>query len=519
MAALVILTAGCQTPIPHPARSLAEYDNLQTSHPQEYTPLALGQLNAQRVMDEDLPTDQRIESFHLAVHLLGRNPDLINATTITAGSPDCPMELRDRIVAYLGRTVAVRTRTSPATPSPNAYATVASRTEPIAPRHGKPSVSIRPARVRPTYNKVTISDRRSPRPEPEPNFQPDLSAGPKQVAPVAPRDLAKSVKAWAKEQVGGVNEKDHIALVERIGEDKWYKVLLDGLNSRHFNARGSAAKILAARLTAAEMRANLRSMVTHTPAIEAMKLFANRMDYVPASGAELLACVRASRNSRDDINQAAKLFRKWQKNYRYQFNIRDLHLLGRLGRDPLRRYESRNMMIAKINRSLARRRHITGWSAGLGTSAGNLTIGDLWNLKLLNEMLRNRRTVRGLAVLAKAVRSDHRSPRGGVIRYKNGTAGPILYTRKATAPMDDLVYNPSTLAKRAQSDAICRFHACFRRDYNEVVANPTADERRDARHRNSYRLVLTSIKDASFVAFYLSPTGEAVSLGIYSFGK
>ena len=339
--------------------------------------------------------------------------------------------------------------------------------------------------------------------------------------------LIEIVKIWAREPITGVDEPRFRGIVERITGAEWDKALLDTINTPRFFARGSAMEILAARTNRRALRRAIVATKPKTEAMTAMKAFAEQLGFLPGGGADLLTAVVLHRTHKDMLPRVALAAGRWAANAGYVFNVCDFHLLSRLGQDPLRKQLSRRELFLDVARDVLRRGHVRAASAGASTGgtddfarqADSLSMADLWNLKVLGEMLNRRRVQLALRIMAARDRADRRSAWGGLVAYERGGAQARLYPPRKGVAADDGKYVPSRRMIADSRDAICRFRARFEQIYNAARAGPTPGELGDAKRNNYYGLVLTGVSRDGFCAHYYNPKGIIVSLGRFPFGK
>ena len=342
------------------------------------------------------------------------------------------------------------------------------------------------------------------------------------------RRLEQAIKLWADEATTtGPNETQFRQAVEKLSEMAWHKALLAGINTGGLLAKGSALEVLARRVPEVRLRQSILAIRPRTEAVLVLRLLIQKFDHLPKTGSALLRAVVWTLKSPDDIDGAAQLCRKWRDNYSYRFNVRDIHVLSRLQGDRLRKKVSRTQLIVELARRFIKRRHVsrkvsrpTGAcdsSDRLTKHLHTLTMADLWNLLLLDEMLNRPRTQAALRVMANSDRVDKRSAWGGLVFYEGGRAEAKLYPPDYGEGASDLLFKFTDLATRASRDCLCFFHGHFEKLDNRQRAGPTADELKEARQRNLSGLVVTSVSKDAFCAHYYSPEGIVVSMGILPF--
>jgi hypothetical protein len=341
-----------------------------------------------------------------------------------------------------------------------------------------------------------------------------------------PEVLAEVVKMWARERPDGAGEQRFRQVVERISGTGWQQALLDGLAAASFSARGSALEVLRGRLGEAELRRRILAIRPQSEAMVALQLFLRRFNYLPPDSEAFLTIVMHATHRRELIDDAARLYRRWAQDHGYRFRLRDVHLLSRLARDPLRQDLARTQLVLEVGQAVNARQHVnraTRPAGGAGTGTENfwerledLSVADLWRLYLLNEMLSRPRIQMALRRMARLDRDDTRRAWGGLVFYENGQAEAKLYPggENPAAPWR-YVPNPDCLVD--ERDSLCRFHAHFGRVDNVTRAGPTADELQQAREHRYTALVLTSLDPEHFCAHYYNAEGSVVSLGIFPY--
>ena len=339
--------------------------------------------------------------------------------------------------------------------------------------------------------------------------------------------LIEIVKLWAREPIAGVDEPRFRGIVERITGTEWDAALLSAINAPRFFARGSAMEILAARTDRRALRRAVVAMKPKSEAMVAMKAFAEQLDFLPGGGADLLTAVVLYKTRKDLLPRVALAAGRWAADAGYVFDVRDFHLLSRLGQDPLRKQLSRKELLLDVARGVLRRGHVRAASAGVSTGgtddftrqADNLSMADLWNLKLLGEMLNRRRVQLALRIMAARDRADTRTAWGGLVAYERGGAQARLYPPRKGVPDDDGKYVPSRRMIADSRDVICRFRARFEQIYNAGRAGPTPRELGDAQRNNYNGFILTGVTRAGVCAHNNNAKGIIISLGRFPFGK
>ncbi|MCE5279264.1 MAG: hypothetical protein ABFD92_10665 [Planctomycetaceae bacterium] len=472
---LAAVAAGCEEQIAAPPASSADYALRSRDPRTSYPRFVVVQYNLQRALDNSLPTDKRIESLKLADTLGGGEPQVREAIGELLGDTKAPDALREGALTFLLRR--------------------------DAPGLGETLMKHWPV--------LAVNDRLREAAmgylERNPNSQ----------------VFEGILKFWAElPAVSGVDENRYRRVVESTSKKPWAQALLDGINTPGFRAKGSAIKLLSRRLSGQELRTRIEQTPAQDPAMAALQLFLDRFNYIPADGPEFLAIVQAQQVQRKRLPDTERLFQLWQRNEMYVFNIRDLHLLTRLGSDPLRTAtQGRLDLVAKVGKSFMGRTHVVGGavsgSSGFTAVSDRLSIADAWNLFLLDEMLNRPGMQRAIGALAMGDRTDKRSQWGGLVIYENGMASARIYAPDRMSGENDQAYVPTQRMLDDATDCLCRFVGHFDQPQNAKQAGPTRQELVDARNGNYYGLTLSSITESSFAAHYYTPRGLVVSLGIF----
>ena len=482
LVAAAAAVSGCVHPQPTPPTSLPEYDKMLRKDPHAFTEQIILLHNIQRVLDKDLPPAKRVESLKLADRLGGGDPQVRAQFASILTEPDNPPALKEAVLTFLLKKdyPELAAYVVKSLPQVSGQAGLRDAILQWLARHPDPAV------------------------------------------------LANVVKLWADEpSISGPNEPRYRLIVQQITSKPWDEALLDAINSERFFARGSAMEVLAHRVDDKTLRRRVKSLTARTDAVAAMQTFLDNFDFLPTNGAQLLASVYAYKKQQARLMDAARLTQQWTEDYGYRFNIRDFHLLSRMSTDPLRTILRRTRLILQIGRAVTTRKHVHHKPSKYGAvddyldrftdQVDNLTMADLWNLYLLNEMLSRPRIQMALRIMATRDRADNRTAWGGLVFYENGTAEAKYYPSPQEVGEDDLHYRPSKQAVSDGRDAMCRFHAHFEKVDNARRAGPGADELIDARAKNYYGLILTSLGEDRFCAHYYTPAGVVVSLGVFPF--
>ena len=472
MAAGCLAVAGCEQPMARPPVSLAEYQRL--SPPNAYPLQTIVMHNMVRVLDNDLPTPQRLESFRLVAQIGDEDASARKQLAAVLSQPNVPPELYQAVLTYLLRK-----------DHPDMAAIVVQ----ALPNLGQQE-SVRESLLE------------------------WLSRHPQ------PAVMSEIVKLWATEPVQSPTEHRYRQVIERISGKAWADALLDSINTSEFFARGSALEILIRRVPATQLRQMILQTPPRSDAMFALQTFLARMDYMPANAQEFLAEVYLYMMRRDAVNDVAELWRRWHTDYDYRFNIRDFHLMSQLARDPVRSEMRRGQLALDISNALAAHSHVRHKAAGgelypdnFNAQVDNLSIIDLWNIYLLNEMLNRPRVQAALRIKADRSGGNYANW-GGLVFYENRQADAKLYPPQSDHPTEYIVSRRLIADSR---DSLCRFQSHFEQAENSLRAGPDADELRDARQGGHYGLILTSVGNDAFCGHYYNPRGIVVSLGKYPF--
>jgi len=468
---------GCANQIPSPPKSPAEVDLRGQSYPRRTIVL----YNLQRALDSRLAPSKRVDSVKVIARLGAQEPELPKDLAVVLTEPDLPLQVQHAVLEFLLNE-----------DYPDLAGHIAAALADTKPNHG-----LREAIL------VWLEQHGEP------------------------GALAEVVKVWAQEPNStGPNEPRFRQIVERATGKQWDKSLLEAINTPSFFARGSAIEILTRRIPETLLRLRISRIRAETDTMAAVQMFIDRFGFLPTDRAELLATVSMYKTRRETLEDARRLGEAWAGDYGYQFNIRDFHLLDGLARDPLRPGFSPGQLVMELEQAFVKRRHVhyaAGSSAGLSDMftrhVDNLTMSDLWNLYLLNEMLCRSRVHLALRIMADRDRADRRSAWGGLVFYENGQAEAKLYRLANDAGGNDLRYVPSRRAIIDGRDALCRFNAHFEKIANAERAGPSLEELHEARRGNYYGLVLTSLSKETFCAHYYNPRGIVISLGVFLFAR
>lgn len=501
----VLWAPGCApAPIPAVPVNIAEYEQLQQTHPQAYPRNTIVSKNYVRAYDKQLPMPERVASMELVVHLGGGADPESKELAAGLAKPDAPPELRE---------LAMRLAVNPSTP----------------PRKAPPAGP--PRKAPPTGPPRKVPPAKPPRKVPP--TKPPRKVPPAKPPPEAPdpRVLARLVTFWARDRTASEKDEERYRqTLTKISGRTWDRALVDAINLPNFNGKGSALHLLQTRVRRDRLCELISETHPQTDAMAALAIFVRRLDYIPRTRLDFLATVYIYKTRQDMIADAAAYSRKWDTpDHKYAFGIRDFHLLSRLARDPLQEELRRTDLILRLGKELMQRQHVPTARGPRGTKINDrfrdrveeLAMADLWNLWLLNGMLGRDRMQMALRVMAERDRLDRRRAWGGLVFYRNGRAEAQLYESAIAldARSNDLIYVPGTLLSRHSHDALCRFAGHFERLDNTARAGPTRQELGQAKEDNYYGLILTSLGPGSFCAHYYNPEGVVVSLGRFPFRR
>ncbi len=470
----LVFLIGCEPDQLSPApKSLAEYDRMGKADRRRYPDNFVVQYNLARVHNTELSVADRTASLAV-VDKLGVDDETSLADLATLlRDPKCPPDLSKQVLRLLLK---------------QNYSDLAAHVLPL------------------------LSELKN-----DPQLRDVVVNWMKNNAP--PQMLAGLVRTWAAEpNLKSSSEQGYRDAVQQISGRPWNATLLESLNSPEFAAKGEAYEILRKRENLKNLRDQIRAMSSQTDVIAALQNFIDSFEYMPQTGEQLNTCALIYRVRRDMLPDAAKLFFEWNKSYKYNFEIRDFHLLSRLARDPLRTNLKRTQLVLDIGQSLRTRRHVRS-STGQGKSdnfwlqVDKLSMADLWNIYLIDEMLSRPRVQTSLKLMADGDLADTRGAWGGLVFYQNGQAEAILYPPDPQSAGSDLTYQPTLRLTTDGRDSLCRFIGHFEKIENENRAGPTEQELKEAAGQDFYGLILTRISKNSFSAHYFNPDGVVVSLG------
>ncbi len=475
----LVCVIGCESIQPNPApKNLTDYSRMGKVDRKRYSDTFVVQYNLARIHNDELPTAQRLDSLKLVAKLGTGDQTALSDLATLLRDQKCPAELSKQVLRFL---------------LTQNQGDLAAYVIPLLPELQKD----------PKLRKTVLEWMKK-------NSVPQM--------------LADLVQTWAYEQNvddKSSAEKGYRDAVRQISGKPWNVTLLDELNSPTFPARSDAYEVLRRRISPATLRNQILSMRAKTETVVALKNFIDAFDYLPLSGEDLRTGELVFRVRRDMLPNAAKLYIEWNKSYKYRFDIRDFHLLSRLARDPLRTNHKRTQLILQIGKALRRRKHVKH-SAAVKSSerkdsfwllVDKLSMADLWNIYLIDEMLSRPRVQKSLRLMANGDLADSHSAWGGLLFYQNGQAEAILYPPDAEVGSNDLTYLPTQRLITDGRDSLCRFTGHFDKIRNADRAGPSDSELKDANTNNFFGLTLTRLSKNSFCAHYYNPAGVVVSLG------
>ncbi len=482
--AVLTVICGCPPPDSSPPINVEQYKKAEETQRVTWPKGTVSMYNRRRITDPNLSTEERIKSLELLEYLgeqdIGDQGELAEILT----NPDSPPELKQIVLRILLK-------------------------------RDHPGLAVHVVKALP--NMSADNELREA-------ILTWLAKHPQ------PAVLSEIVKQWADEtSITSPDEPRYRLIVERISGTGWEEALLEGINTPEFFARGSALEILAKRVDTKILRDKILQIDSKTEAMTVLQTFIQGFDYLPANQQELLSAVTVYKLDNDKLQRTAQWVRTWTTDFGYRFNIRDFHLISRLAYDPLRPKMLRIPLVLELKKKLDERDHAHAKQGGYeGTGhhvdefmlqLETLSIADLWNIYLLDEMLKRPRVQVALRLMAEKDRDDRRTAWGGLNFYENGHAEAILYPPSLEYGENDLMYRPRKTTINDSRDCLCRFHAHFEKVDNSDRIGPDRLELLAAKQENFYGLVLTSLSNDTFCAHYYNPAGAVVSLGKFNFKK
>ncbi|MBI5725912.1 MAG: hypothetical protein HZA50_18275 [Planctomycetes bacterium] len=487
-AAMFASLAGCvDMQTKPPPVTIAEYKSYVGSGMQTYNRQTILFHNLQRVGDSALPEAQRVDSLDVVSATAEAEPTVGQQLVVVSNDSATPSALRERINIFLRKS---------------------------------------DIRIDPTI----VANTQTPKVLDPGDLKGLLEKYARDGGQIT--DLIDVVSRWAQQvAVNGPMEDLFRKAAVKIAGQPWPEALVASINAPDFTARGSAIDVLAHRMAVEDIGKMILRLQPKTEAMAALQVFLERFEFVPSNAGEFTAVVTMYKSSRELINDAAKLWRNWHDNYGYSFNIRDFHLLSQIARDPLREpfraTIPRRKMVMDLNKAFTVRVHASCAADPLAKEGGNtfmrvadkLTLADMWNLQLINDMLSLPRVQYALRTMSVGDRNDKTGVWGGLIFYRNGMAEALLYPPDNSQGPNDLEYVPTKRLQLDNYDAVARFNGHFEQAANGARAGPTQNELAAAKKGNFYGLVITSIGEETFAAHYYNPAGVIVSLGTFPFRK
>ncbi len=486
--ATAIVVVGCQAPPSHPPQTMAELGWWRERRSQEFTLRMIALHNANRVLSPSVSARDRTASLEVLEGMNADEPEIMPALATALSEPDSPQQVRLAVLGYLAQ---------------RGYPGLAEHVVAALPHAKDPKV------------RAAVLDWIEQHPTPE--------------------VLAEVVKLWAGEGETSVDaETRYRRVVAKLGRGKWDDALLGALNTPEFFARGSAIEVLASRIDEQDLRKRLAAIKPKTQAVQAMQYFIESFGCVPKTREELLGAVIAYTGRPIRLAKAAVLATKWQGEHGYRFNIRDLHLLNNLAGDPLRDELSRRQLRLELTRAITARRNLR--PDGYGGIAGgrrkfrrgrlvdfegqaeSLSMADLWNLRLINEMIDRRRFKLAIKIIVTRDRQDRQTQWAGLISYEHGKCEAKLY--RSAENRGDSTYVPGDRMSHDMADCLSYFVCHFSRSITDPAdVGPSDNELAFSKRRNLYGLLLTSLEEGWVNAAYFNPAGIVIDLGDFPLAK
>jgi len=470
---------GCETrQIGPPPVTVEQYDRSLTDRAAEYPPRTVVLHNLRRVLDASLSEADRVASLKL-IERLDRNDPTV----------------RDQLMGIL-------------TDESNGEALRLAVLEMLLGKDD-PALAVQAARILP-------------------GLKPDSPMREKILAflgrNAAPGMLSETVRVWASQpSTTGLEEPRFRQAVERVTGKSWDQALLDAVNTPGFTASEEAISLLAGRVAQPRLRSQVVSMTARTQAMLALQVLIRLFDYFPTNKAAIRGAMEMGKVPPVRLEEASRLAAAWRRDFSYAFDVRDFPLINELARDSVRRQVRRTEMVLELAQRFIKRQHVArkasnppgpyDYSDQLSRHVDALSMVDLWNLHILNEMLSRPRVQMALKAMADRDQADTTGAWGGLVFYESAKAEAKLYPADASAA-DDRIYRPSAAFRKDAGASLCRFFGHFEKVDNAGRAGPTAEEIRLAAEDNSYGLVLTRVTKDSFCAHYFTPRGLVISLGV-----
>ncbi len=481
LSCLMAIVGGCAPArvAPGPPVSRAQYRAASADARSAYADHTVVRVNLHRVLSEDLPLAQRQASLELLGELAARDPLVHKALSMLLDRPSSPEPLRVAVLELLLEAdyPGIARYVVQALPSMESEDLRARALDWLG-RHSGPSV------------------------------------------------LGEIVNLWAEDPGRQEEQEDQYRwIVSRLGGRQWDDALLYAVNTPSFNAAGAAMEVLSERHEPSSLRRKLTSLSARTEAVLALQAFLAQFDYLPTTREQYRSTIATFKSYPQLLSDASGLYRQWQQQAGYRFQIHDLHLLARLARDPLRPKLTRDRLLEQLSKRFRGREHVRGMAPQRGRTYGGgvwlvverLDMADLWRLLLVDEMLSRPRVQKAISILARRDRADRAHAWGGLVFYQTGQAEALVYPAASDELASDLEYRPSQRALKDGRFSLLRFHGHFERVTNAQRAGPTDEDLARAADDEANGLVLTSLSETAFAAHYYTHEGVVVSVGVFPF--
>ena len=344
-------------------------------------------------------------------------------------------------------------------------------------------------------------------------------------------NVASILDAWAKDLHPTAEQDESFrSALEMVTKKRWDESLLDAIVSSDVPQRLKPRvwEILARQKTPADLKQMIKERPVYSDMSENSKLFLiglktflDKFDFLPTNKHQFLYTVILYKKSlnRDDLfSGAVKMHNQWKREFDYKFNIYDYHLLSRMKRDPIRKSLKRHKLEGEIGKVLTKRKHLpckAVKTVKFWTQVDNLSMADLWNIYLLNDMFSKPRTLASFVAVADYDRKRYKNcALAGLIFYQNSNAVVEPFEPDEKKSVSDLKYAPSRLLVTSSRDSLCRYICHFERVKNAKRAGPTKEELKEAMTEGWNGLIITQVDKNHFAAHYFNPKGIVISLGI-----
>ena len=348
-------------------------------------------------------------------------------------------------------------------------------------------------------------------------------------------DVSQIISAWAKEKTASYNG-DYKQVLEKVTQKRWDAALIYEI-AKPVDAGTSFEKVGLIKAQAWDILAKnvekktLVALVKEAQPwgrkrdqkfIKALQMMINQFNYLPQNAGEFCHAVALYNRSLKHaglVAGASELAFEWKQNYGYKFQMRDFHLLSRVKRDPERKNHKQAALTRKIGRNLNARKHVkcaTVKNDNFWDSIEKLTVSDLWNIYLIDEMLSRPSILASLRRYGEIDRQTYKnSALGGLVFYDNGKPVPTPYFPSQNAS-NDLVFEPKNDLKSNSYDSLCRYIFHFEKVNNAKRAGPTKAELAQSAKEGWYGVVFSQVDADTLIAHYFTPEGIVVSLGSYT---